>query len=70
MAYQKPARLHGNILRGEASKAVDGQLEPNCADISSYEGGVAQWSVDLGYQYRVLNVTIYFSETPSKLNAY
>ena len=69
MAFKKTAKHYGNsqdILRDDPNNAVDGLLEPSCTDISTFKDTLAQWGVDLGYQCRVLNITIHFPKVPSK----
>ncbi|KAK2140503.1 hypothetical protein LSH36_1334g00021 [Paralvinella palmiformis] len=67
LAFKKTAKHYGNsqdILRDDPNNAVDGLLEPSCTDISTFKDTLAQWGVDLGYQCRVLNITIHFPKVP------
>ncbi|KAK2139444.1 hypothetical protein LSH36_1781g00008 [Paralvinella palmiformis] len=68
LSYRKSARFHGQTtaVTGDSSKAVDGRPEPSCTDVAFSSGTTAQWSVDLGYQYKIVNITIHFSTVSYK----
>ena len=68
LSYRKSARFHGQTVAvtGDANKAVDGRPEPSCTDVAFSRGTTAQWSLDLGYQYNIVNITIHFSTVSCK----
>ena len=62
LSYRKSAKFHGQTtaVTGDASKAVDGKPEPSCTQVAFSRGTLAQWSVDLGHQYKIININIQF----------